>query len=95
MGGDKAGLWTFPITQFVIFLPLISSFSVGNIAKLISISITIYFAYLIKYACIFISSSKKTPILSKKINMHAYLIEYAYLIKYACIFILTCAKHQY
>ena len=36
-----------------------------------------------KYACIFDLTCKKTPTLSKKINMHAHLI------KYACIYILT------
>ena len=44
-------------------------FSVGNSAKLISINITTYFAYLI--------NMQKTPILSKKINMHAYINKHA------------------
>ena len=30
-------------------------------------------AYLIKYACLFNLTCKKTPTLSKKINMHAYI----------------------
>ena len=50
LGADR------PVTKYAnnYFLPKNAFFSIGNSAKLICISITIYFAYLIKYACIFI-----------------------------------------